>query len=121
VPLRLPAKRRSKYGAVRTELDGFTFDSKKEANRYAELRLLEKAGEIYGLERQVPFALLVTHHRGAEVHQVGVYNADFRYREGPRGVLVVEDVKSPATRLTAVYRLKKKMVEKIYGFRISEV
>jgi Protein of unknown function (DUF1064) len=110
----------SKYRAVPTQLDGIRFDSKKEARRYAELRLLEQAGEIHALERQPVFPLFTAHHRGGELRQVGVYRADFRYRQGPRGVLVVEDVKSKPTR-TAVYRLKKRMVEAAYGITVTEV
>jgi Protein of unknown function (DUF1064) len=111
----------NKYHAIATVHDGIRFDSRKEARRYTELRLLEQAGQIHGLERQPVFPLLTTHHRGGEVIQVGVYKADFRYRAGPTGVLVIEDVKSPATRKTAVYRLKKKMVESAYGITVTEV
>ena len=49
---------RSKYGAKKVTVDGITFDSKKEANRWCELRLMERAGVITGLERQVKFVLI---------------------------------------------------------------
>ncbi|WP_416330384.1 DUF1064 domain-containing protein, partial [[Clostridium] innocuum] len=50
--------KKSKYGAVKTEVDGIMFDSKREASRYQELRLLEQAGEITNLRLQVPFELI---------------------------------------------------------------
>lgn len=50
--------KKSKYGAVKTEVDGIKFDSKREASRYQELRLLEQAGEITNLLLQVPFELI---------------------------------------------------------------
>ena len=119
--LRLPVKRANKFHAVRTEVDGVRFDSKREAGRYVELKYLEKAGEIYDLELQPSFDLHVAPRWNQTTRVlVAIYRADFRYREGPKGVLKVEDVKSPATR-TAVYRLKKKMVEAQYGIEITEI
>ena len=113
------AKRAHKYGAVATVVDGVRFASKAEARRYAELKLLEQAGEIRELELQPRFPLFVPVKGRATLHQqVGAYVADFRYRQGPRGVLVVEDVKGVKT---AVYRLKKRMVETTYGIEIREV
>lgn len=124
--------KRHKYGAVPTEVDGIRFASKKEARRYQELRLLEKAGEIAALELQPRFALIAvpvsdqpTLKRGDSVCmvgralgvKVGEYRADFRYTERGRGD-IVEDVKGVRT---PVYRLKKKMVEAQYGIEIREV
>lgn len=112
---------RSKYGAKRTTVDGITFASKAEARHYAELKLREKAGEIKDLELQPKFPLMVPRrgHGGPwDREVVGHYIADFRYREGPTGVLRVVDVKGMKT---PVYRLKKKMVEAIYGITITEV
>lgn len=112
--------RKHKYGAVATVVDGVRFSSKAEARRYTELRLLEKAGEIKGLEVQPKFKLMVPECGSGFDVQVGHYVADFRYRQGPKGVLVVEDVKSTPTK-TAIYRLKKKMVEATHGIQITEV
>jgi hypothetical protein len=119
--------RRSKYGAIRTEVDGVVFASKAEARRFQELRLLEKAGEVNGIELQPVFPLEVVRPWSGEVIQVGVYKADFRYwslpangREMyPHARQVVEDVKGGPT--TAVYRLKKRIVEALYGIQITEV
>jgi dsDNA-binding SOS-regulon protein len=55
IPIRLPAKRKNKYNAKKTVVDGITFHSKKEADRYCELRLLQKAGQISHLELQPVF------------------------------------------------------------------
>jgi hypothetical protein len=108
-----------KYSAVRTEVDGVSFPSKAEARHYGVLKLLEKAGEISDLELQPRFPLLVPVKGRSNVYeQIGVYVADFRYREGPNGVLRIVDVKGVKT---AVYRLKKKHVEIQYGLTITEV
>lgn len=112
--MRFPVeKTRSKYGAVKTELDGITFDSKAEAKRYAELRILARAGLISDLKLQPKFPLEVN---GLVV---ATYIADFSYRDGTQGV-VVEDVKSAPTR-TDVYLLKKKLMKALHGIEIAEV
>ena len=99
-------------------MDGHTFASKREAERYAELRLLGKAGEIEALELQPKFLLYVIPYKPPYRRiDVGVYIADFSYIE--KDEMVVEDVKSPATR-TPLYRLKKKMVEALYGIMVRE-
>jgi hypothetical protein len=102
--------KRHKYGAVKTEVDGIVFASKKEAKRYQELKLLRKAGKIAALELQPSFDLVVN---GVKV---GRYVADFRYAE--QDLEVVEDAKGYKT---DIYRLKKKMVEAQYGIEIREV
>lgn len=120
--MKLNALRRpSKYRAQRTTVDGHTFASKKEAKRYQELRLLEKAGKIAGLELQPKFPIDIRNYHGGLTH-VSTYVADFRYRLGGvvngLTVYVVEDVKGFKT---PVYRLKKKLVEAGYGIEIKEV
>lgn len=110
---------RSKYRAEPTTVDGIRFASKKEARRYSELTLLERAGEIVNLEIQPRYAL----HAMSPLSQrkcVGEYVADFAYSDVRTHTRVVEDVKSEATR-TAVYRLKKRIVEIQYGITIREV
>jgi hypothetical protein len=111
--------RPNKFSAVRTTVDGITFASKREAARYGELKLLERAGEISRLSLQPEFVITIN---GVKICK---YIADFRYvdpsRIGPRGqkgMIVVEDVKGVKT---AVYRLKKKMTEAFYpGLIIDE-
>ena len=121
-PVRVPSwNGQNKYRAKRTTLDGITFASKREAERYAELRLLEKAGEITGLELQPRFPLMAKSIAAHDFNwvQVGTYVADFRYRHTGSLVVEVEDVKSPATR-TPLYKLKKKLVEVLYGITVRE-
>ncbi|MBK8467712.1 MAG: DUF1064 domain-containing protein [Chloracidobacterium sp.] len=105
------SRSRNKFNAVKTEVDGFVFDSEAEARRYSELLILEKAGEIKSLCLQPVFTLIVNGER------VGKYIADFKYLTA-KGETVVEDVKGVKT---PVYRLKKKLVKAIYGFDIVEV
>src|SRR3954466_12209619 len=77
----MPQKRRSKYGAIRTEVDGIVFDSKREAARYQELKALERAGEISGLCLQPSYCLEAPKDHGGPSRSsvVGVYRADFAY------------------------------------------
>lgn len=102
-----------KYKNIPQLVNGFNFDSKKEAKRYLELLMLEKAGEIFDLELQPKFDLMVN---GVKV---GFYKADFQYVDKKSGKRVVEDVKSKAT-ITPVYRLKKKIMATL-GINIQEV
>ena len=115
-PVRLPE---SKYHNRKTTVDGMTFDSKKEAVRYKELTLLQKAGMIKCLQRQVVFEIIPSQKEDGKVVERPVkYVADFTYYEG--GELVVEDVKSPATR-TDAYKIKRKLMRYLLGIRIREV
>lgn len=104
-------KKRQKYGAQRTMIDGITFDSKKEATRYAELKLLERGKQISFLETQVRFPLVINGTLCA------TYVADFRYVRD--GAVIVEDVKSTAT-MTPVYRIKKKLMKALRNIEILE-
>jgi len=101
----------NKYGNVRTEVDGILFHSKREAARYQELKLLEMANEIQDLMLQPSFELRV---EGGKV--VGRYFADFKYHIGKR--IVIEDVKG---KKTAVYQLKKRIVEAVHNVQIIEI
>lgn len=113
---------RSKYGAVKTDANGIRFDSGKEAKRYLELAMLQAAKEISGLKLQPEFRIDIpssgTFNGMPPMIHIASYFADFEYVEN--GVRVVEDVKSKAT-ATPVYRLKKKLVEALYGLKIREV
>jgi len=102
--------RRSKYNAVKVRLDGYTFDSKAEAARYAELRLLERTGEIGGLEVHPRFTLVdaFTDSEGNQQRAID-YVADFAYWRD--GVYIVEDVKGVET---PVFKIKKKLFLKRY-------
>ena len=96
-----------KYGNHKALIDGMWFDSKKEANRFVELRVLQRTGIIRSLERQVVYQLLVNGIR------VCAYVADFTYYDIERDCFVVEDVKSEATRKQRAYRIKRKLFEAI--------
>lgn len=100
-----------KYRNVPTVEHGRKFASRKEARRYGELLLLQKAGKIRGLDCQVPYPLTVN---GCKV---GKYIADFVYTD-ERGREITEDVKGVKT---AAYRLKKKLMRAIHGIEIQEV
>ena len=111
----------SKYGNRKTTLDGFSFDSAKEAKRYCELRLLERAGKISDLRRQVTFWLIPAQYRGGKLIERPVrYVADFVYVDNKTGKTVVEDVKSKATK-TPEYIIKRKLLLQNYDIQISEV
>lgn len=114
-------RRGHKYGAKPMTVDGIRFASQKEARRYGELKLLQRAGEIHGLELQPAYWLMA---EGETLKPIGTYRADFKYCQCRRGKkcdetrVVVEDVKGFKTPL---YRWKKKHVEAQYGITISEV
>lgn len=110
---------RSKYNAKKTEVDGIIFDSKKEAKRYTELKILEQTGEITGLQRQVPYELIPEQRdeSGKVLEQACRYKADFVYRTKD-GKEVVEDAKGAPTE---VYKIKRKLMLEKFGIRISEV
>lgn len=97
----------NKYNATKTTLDGISFHSKAEANRYAELKMLEKAGEIKDLTLQPLFELQSKFIDKSGVKQRAItYKADFQYYDKRYNGIVVEDVKGFKTK---EYELKKKM------------
>ena len=106
----------NKYHARKTVIDGIAFDSASESNRYSELKMLEKHGEITDLRRQVPFILLDDYVISGKKKRGIKYVADFVYFED--GIEHIEDVKGI---LTPVYKLKKKMFESRYGKTIEEI
>ena len=95
------------------------FDSRKEANRYNELVSMQKASQIANLRLQVHFSLMgaFTTSEGVKVRGIE-YIADFTYEQD--GKLVIEDVKSEATRKDPVYVMKKKLMA-AKGHMIKEV
>lgn len=125
--------RRSKYGNRKTVVDGITFDSKKEANRFRELQLLERAGKITALQRQVKYVLIPTQREFSnEIYKKGAhqghfkpgkvlekecsYIADFAYIQD--GAYVVEDTKGVRTE---AYKIKRKLMLERYEIQIREV
>ena len=98
-----------KYGNRKTVVDGIKFDSKAEAERYRELKLMEQAGIITDLQLQPKFPLIPTFRKNGQTFRGITYIADFAYTENGRKV--VEDVKGFKT---AVYKLKRKLFEYTY-------
>lgn len=107
----------SKYGAKPTEVDGIRFHSKREAARYQELRLLEKAGEIRQLRLQVPIGLNAGNDKRPTI---GKYVCDFMYEErnGQDWCLRIEDVKGYDTPLS---KWKRRHTEAQYGISVTIV
>ena len=103
----------SKYNNAKIRVDGRLFDSKAEAARWQELQMLERAGEITELERQVEYEL-IPKQKGERAVK---YIADFRYKDH-EGKTVVEDTKGVRT---PVYILKRKLLLWVHGIRIQEV
>jgi len=101
--------KKHKYNAKPVEFDGFKFDSKKEAKRYLELKMLERAGVISNLILQPKFLLQDSFKYKGKTQRAIFYIADFEYiKDGKR---IVEDVKGVKTE---VYKLKKKLFLKKY-------
>ena len=113
-------RNRNKYGNRKCKIDGFTFDSIKEGSRYAELKILLREGLIKDLELQKQFELQpgFIDVDGKRIRPI-YYRADFCYTDTQTGKMVVEDVKSAATK-TAVYKLKRKMMA-YKGIKIKEI
>ena len=110
----------NKYNAKKLTIDGIKFDSKKEANRYQELKLLERAGEISGINIHPKFRLSDGFDWNGKHYRPIDYYADFSYHDLDTGKVVIEDVKGVKT---TVFRLKMKLLlqrldEKLYEFRI---
>ena len=121
----------AKYHNKKVTIDGITFDSVKEANRYRELKVLERIGEITGLELQVKFVLIPSIYETYErygkngkrlkdgkklVEKECAYIADFVYFR--YGVMVVEDAKGVRTK---DYIIKRKLMLFMHGIRVNEV
>ena len=126
-------RRGSKYNNSKVSVDGLTFASRKEANRYYELKLLEKNGEIKNLETQVKFVLLPSQREpgkfgsvkpGKIIERELSYIADFVYTDVSTGQMVVEDVKGYRATDAAAYRvfvIKRKLMLYMLGIRVKEV
>jgi hypothetical protein len=102
-------QRQNKYGAVKVQVDGYTFDSKAEAKRYGELRLLERAGEISHLEVHPSYPITINRIAVCKVI------LDFSYFTCGDAA-VVEDVKGKDNALS---RLKRKLVEAQHGLKVN--
>jgi hypothetical protein len=118
----------NKYRSKKITRDGITFDSLKEYRRFCELTLLERAGQITELQRQVKFVLIPAQHepdtigkrggvkRGKLIEREVSYIADFVYHQN--GKRVVEDTKGFRTK---DYIIKRKLMLWVHGIRINEI
>ena len=106
--------KRSKYGNVKTVIDGETFDSKIEGEYYHHLKLRERIGEVYGIIRQKQFVIELSGTRICSL-KVDFYFYDRRTR-GMRAV----DIKGGPTD-TQVFRLKAKLVKAMFGVEVEIV
>lgn len=105
---------KNKYSNIKTTTaDGIKHDSRKEARRWVELTLLQRAGEISDLKRQVKYELIPKQ----EGERAVTYIADFVYTDKKTGSTVIEDCKGFKT---DVYKLKKKLLQWRYGIKIKE-
>lgn len=103
-----------KYHNTKTVADGIKFDSKLEAERYAQLKILERAGVIRALELQPSFDLLPSFRKNGKTWRKTVYKADFRYILCEDDRIIIEDVKGSTAVITDVFRLKQKLFEYKY-------
>ena len=107
---------KNKFHAQKVKTPEGTFDSTREANRWYELKLLQRAGKISFLKRQCKFTLIPAQYiDGKCVERACDYIADFTYYED--GKLIVEDCKGYKTK---EYIIKRKAMLYIYGIRIRE-
>ena len=107
----------NKYHNKKVCYNGIAFDSKKEARRYSELLLLERAGVITDLQMQVPFVLIPLQRiNGKVAERECKYIADFVYTENEKKV--VEDTKGMKTK---DYIIKRKLMLYVHGIQIKEV
>lgn len=103
-----------KYHNTNTVAYGIKFDSKLEAERYAQLKILERAGVIRDLELQPEYELLPSFRKNGKTWRKTVYKADFRYILADGDRIIIEDVKGSTAVITDVFRLKQKLFEYKY-------
>lgn len=122
---------KSKYGSRKVTVDGVTYDSMKEYRRFKELSLLERAGAIQNLQRQVKYVLIPAQRaftneidkkgnfkKGKLLERECSYIADFVYVDMQTGRLTVEDTKGFRTK---DYIIKRKLMLWVYGIQVREV
>ena len=111
----------SKYLANKTIADNIQFDSKKEMQRYFQLKDMQERGEISSLRLQVPYEIIPKQiKKNGKCERKCVYIADFVYEKD--GETVVEDVKGyRRSTAYAVFSLKRKLMLQVFGIEVREV
>ena len=109
--------KKSKYNNIKTVIDGITFDSKREARRYSELKLMQAGNLISDLRLQVPYVLVEAQKGGIRKELALKYLADFVYYNKLIKDTIIEDVKGVKT---PIYIAKRKMM-KALGLEITEI
>ena len=108
--------KRAKYGNKHTIIDGIEFHSRKESNRYLELKMMAKSGDIENLELQKKFALIPSQKlTTGKTERACAYIADFFYTV--KGIPITEDVKG---KRTDIYVIKRKLMKFIHNIEIKE-
>ena len=112
--------KRAKYGNEKVKMDGRTFDSIREAQRYRDLKFMLRAGLIAELELQKVFVLVpaVKGADGKVIERAVTYKADFYYLDKKTGKYVCEDTKGVRTK---EYIIKRKLMLERFGIRIVEL
>ena len=103
-----------KYHNTKTVADGIKFDSKLEAKRYVQLKMMERAGVIRDLELQPEYELIPSFRKNGKTWRRTLYKADFRYILAEDDSYIIEDVKGSTAVITDVFRLKQKLFEYKY-------
>ena len=106
---------RSKYGNKKTVLCGITFDSKREAERYLELKAMQQRGEISSLELQKVYILAESVIINGRKKPALRYIADFVYLQD--GKIIINDSKGM---LTDVYKIKRHLMKSVHNIDILE-
>ena len=103
-----------KYHNTKIQVDGIMFDSKLEAKRYGQLKMMERAGVIRDLELQPEYELIPSFRKNGKTWRRAVYKADFQYILCEDDRIIIEDVKGSTAVITDVFRLKQKLFEYQY-------
>ena len=108
-------RKKNKYGAVKTEVGGIVFDSRKEAKRYIELKEMEANGKITNLERQKRYVLQPAFELNGKKFRPIIYISDFEY-DDKDGIHHTEDAKG---KILPVFKIKAKLFAYKYGYEIE--
>ncbi len=109
----LPSKKRNKYGAKPTTVDGISFDSKGEAQRFSDLKLLQRAGKIERLVCHPSYDIAINNF------PICTVELDFNYWDAEKKRTVYEDFKGSDVTKTPISRLKRKLLEASYNITVT--